>query len=194
MNENLAYKDEPYQEPWREELIAGKLVAMAPARTVHNHVKGNIHGLFWGYLKDKTCQVLPDGEAVFLTETDYYYPDSMIVCDPDKIKWDGVHGAPDLAVEVLSPSTAKFDKGRKKDVYEACGVREYWLVDPANKSVEQYILTGGRFILNEVYTLYPNYMLEAMKPEERAAVVTEFKCSLYDDLIIQLEDVFYRVP
>ena len=113
----------------------------------------------------------------------------MVVCDPDKVKYNGVYGAPDLVVEVLSPSTAKRDRGYKKQVYEQCGVQEYWLVNVAEKSVEQYLLAEGRLELAEVYTLPPDYLTE----EEKEPYITEFKCSLYDDLLIKLEDVFDRV-
>ena len=118
----------------------------------------------------------------------------MIVCDPDKIKSDGVHGAPDLVVEVLSPSTVKNDRAHKKDVYERCGVREYWIVNPADKTVEQYFLQNGKFSLYETYAILPDWMLAKMKPEEREGVAQSFKCSLYDDLAISLEDIFARVP
>lgn len=64
----------------------------------------------------------------------------MVVCNKDIIKKDGVHGVPDLIVEVISPSTAKKDKGYKKDLYETCGVKEYWLVDTDNRSIEVYLL------------------------------------------------------
>ena len=189
MNDNLAY-----QEKWREELIGGKLVAMAPAATNHNRVKLNITGLFWMYLDGRSCEVLPDGEGLFLSEEDEYIPDVMIVCDPDKIHPDGVHGAPDLVVEILSPGTARYDRGRKKDIYEKNGVREYWIVEPDSKAVEQWQLMEGRFILQNVYSIYPEYMLARMKASERAAVPAEFKCSLYDDLTFRLADIFKRVP
>ena len=188
VNDNLAYEEE-----WLEELIDGKLVAMSPAVTNHNRIKRNISTIFDVYLENHPCEVLPDGEAVYLSDTDFYYPDVIVVCDPDKIQPDGVHGAPDLVVEVLSPSTARYDKGRKKNVYEMSGVREYWLVEPANKSVEQWLLKDGRFVLNDVYSIYPDYMLARMKDSERASVATAFKCSLYDDLTIRLKDVFRRV-
>ena len=109
MNGNPAF-----QEEWRKELIGGQPVAMAPAATNHNRIKMRIASLFDRYLENGPCEVLPDGEAVYLTETDYYYPDVMIVCDPEKVRRNGVHGAPDLVVEVLSPRTAKFDRGRKR--------------------------------------------------------------------------------
>ena len=130
---------------------------------------------------------------LYLTETDRFIPDGMVVCDTEKIKRDGVHGAPDLVVEVLSPSTAKHDRGRKKQVYEQCGVSEYWIVDPANKTLEQYLLQQGAFTLHEVYAIYPDYMLDKMTEEERAALPASFRCSLFEDLDIVLEDIFERV-
>ena len=189
MNENLAYEEEV-----RDELIGGRLVAMAPAFTNHNRIKRNISTLFDVYLRGHVCEVLPDGEAVYLTKTDYFCPDVMVVCDPEKIKPDGVHGAPDLVVEVLSPATAQYDRGRKKDVYEACGVKEYWIVSPGDKTLEQYILRDGKLAAENTYAQFPEWMLQRMKQEEREAVATEFQCSLYGDLHIRLSDVFARVP
>ena len=197
MNENLAYKDFPYLEAWREEQIAGKWIAIAPALVNHNRIKRNITRLFDEYLDGRDCEALPDGTAVYLTETDYYYPDVCVVCDPEKVKEDGIYGPPDLVVEVLSPGTAKYDRGRKMQIYGSSGVREYWLVNPADKVVEQYLPAEGqkgRLELHEVYAVHPECELKRMKPEELAAIRTEFKCSLYDDLIIRLEDIFRRVP
>lgn len=189
MNSNLAYQEEPW-----EELIDGQVIAMSPRPVInHNRVSGNIYYAFRDYLGKKRCEPFADGVDLYLNEKDHFIPDVMIVCDPDKVKKDGVHGAPDLVVEVLSPSTAKRDRGYKKDTYAQAGVKEYWIADPVNKSIEQYFLQDRQFILNEIYTIYPDYVLKKMNDEERAAVVTEFKCSLYDDLIILLEDIFWRV-
>ena len=189
MNGNLAYQDD-----FGTELIGGKLVMMSPAAMNHVLISGNIYHIFASYLRGKSCIPIADGAYVFLTEEEHYVPDFMVVCDQSKIQSDGVHGAPDLLVEVLSPSTAGNDRGKKKQVYEACGVKEYWIVDPANKTVEQYLLREGRFFLDNTYALLPEWTLKRMRPEARAAIVTEFKCSLYDDLTITLEDVFDRVP
>jgi len=187
--------NELVQETVWEELIGGKLVAMSPRpNTNHIFTAGNIFNIFSNFLRGKTCTPFPDGTDLYLTDEDQFIPDGMIVCDPDKIQKDGVHGAPDLVVEVLSPSTARYDRGRKKDVYEQCGVKEYWIVDPANKTVEQYLLQEGLLSLNQTFAVIPDWVLKKMTPEARAAVITEFKCSLYDDLTITLEDVFDRVP
>ena len=187
MSDNLAY-----QEDLREELIGGEFVMMAPASTNHTFTAGNIFGIFWSYLKGKKCTPISDGSTVYLTEEDHFVPDVMVVCDPDKIRSDGVHGAPDLVVEVLSPSTARNDKTRKKEVYARCGVKEYWIVSPGEKAVEQYLLQDGRFVLQAVHTLYPAYMLECMPEQERLEAEAPFQCSLFDDLDISLADVFYR--
>ena len=179
-----------YQEEARDELINGQIVLMSPSPAAnHVIVVGNIYAIFHAYLKGKQCTPFMDGLDVYLTEKDRFEPDMMVVCDPQKIKYNGVHGAPDLVVEVLSPSTAKRDRSYKKQVYEQCGVREYWLVNIADRSIEQYLLADGQLQLAEVYALPGDYLTEA----ERAPYITELKCSLYDDLRVSLEDVFYRV-
>ena len=186
MNSNLAY-----QENFREELIGGKVVAMSPASTNHNRIALKIAVLFENYLKGRTCIPFGDGEKVFLTNVDHYVPDFMIVCDRDKIKQDGVHGAPDLVVEILSPGTAKRDRAHKKDVYEQCGVPEYWIVEPTSKSIETYLLQDGRYTLDNIYFYHSAEDMQYLTDEEKAALVTEFKCHLYDDLLICLDDIFY---
>ena len=189
MNSSAVYQEELWQEQ-----IGGKLVMMAPAAVNHVLVSGNIYGIFSSYLRGKRCTPFADGALVYLTDEDHFSPDFMIVCNPDIIRPDGIHGVPDLVVEVLSPSTASYDRSRKKDVYERCGVRELWIVSPTEKMVEQYFLRDGKFLLNETYALYPDWLRKKLKPDEQAAIVTEFRCSLYDDLTISLEDIFARVP
>lgn len=191
MAENLAYQDDRWEKR-REELIGGRVVMMAPRPSFnHNQISYNISRLFGNYLYGKKCTPIADGMDLYLDGKNRFVPDFMVVCDPEKIKRNGVYGAPDLVVEVLSPSTAKNDKGRKKDVYARCGVGEYWIVDPAGKSVEVYHLDGSTYTLYDVYTMRP-WEMEVMTEEERAALVTHFRCSLFDDLDIALDDIFYR--
>ena len=182
-----------YQDPLQEELIGGKLVMMAPPLTNHNFISGNIYMMLREFLKGKRCKPFGDGTLVCLTEEDHFIPDAMVVCDPDKIKYNGVYGAPDLVVEILSHSTAKYDLGYKKDIYERCGVREYWIVNPGSKSVSQYVLTDGKFELREVCTLLPDYMLADMSEEERAEVKSSFPSVVLDGLAVQLALVFEDV-
>ncbi|MDD6128985.1 MAG: Uma2 family endonuclease, partial [Veillonellaceae bacterium] len=122
--ENLAYKEPPVTE-----LIEGKTYLMSPRpRLQHNFVASNIYHIFATYLHGKTCKAIADGTDLFLDKENHYVPDTMIVCDRSKLKSDGVHGAPDLVVEVLSPSTAQNDRGAKMRHYAAAGVKEYWIV------------------------------------------------------------------
>ena len=188
MNGNLAYELEP-----EEEIIGGKVVMMASPSLKRIFISGNIYRIFASYLHGRQCIPIPDGAALFLDEGEEYKPDMMVVCDPNKLQKKGVYGAPDLVVEVLSPGTARNDRGHKKNAYERCGVREYWIVNPADMSIEQYVLENDKFVLCDVYTHYLPADLEDMTDEEKAAVVTEFKCSLFSDLTIRLEDIFYRV-
>ena len=179
------------QETVWEELIDGKVTLMSPRPVVnHNLIARNINNIFYNFLRGKSCVPFGDGTDLYLTDGARFVPDGMIVCDRDKIRNDGVHGAPDLVVEVLSPGSEKKDRGRKKDLYEQCGVREYWIVSPGDRSIEQYLLREGRFVLHEVYTEMPDYVLGKLTPEERAEVKTVFRCSLYDDLDIAVADVF----
>ncbi|MCI8284213.1 MAG: Uma2 family endonuclease [Firmicutes bacterium] len=186
--DNLEY--EIYDEVY-DELIGGEIVVMTPRPAVnHNMVSGNIFYVLKKYFDGKPCIPFGDGVDLYLSEENRFVPDGMIVCDRDKIKSDGVYGAPDMVIEVLSPSTAKNDKSKKKDAYEKAGVREYWIVNTMDKSIEVYLLKNGRFILDNIYSVYPEYLLKKMNDEERAAVETEFKCSLFDDLVIKLDDIF----
>lgn len=185
MNGNLAY-----QAQQREELIGGKFIAMSPATPRHNFIAGNIFNLFKNYLKGKPCVPFHDGTEVRLGKQDRFIPDFMVVCDRDKIKSQYIQGNPDLVVEVLSPSTAKNDRWYKKNAYEANGVPEYWLVDPAGKSIEVYLLADGQYRLENIYYFYTEEEIAEMDEEEKAALVTSFHCHLYDDLDISLADIF----
>lgn len=188
MGNNLAY-----EENRRTELIAGKVVAMSPSpRWNHMAISGNIYKIFAIYLSGKECTPIQDGFDLYLDDENQFVPDFMVVCDTDKIKPDGVHGAPDLVAEVLSPSTAKNDKGYKKDIYAKHGVKEYWIVNPADKSLDVYILEGSSYILHDVYTFHSESELSMMTEQERTTIVTKFACSLFSDLEISLEDIFYR--
>ena len=188
MNGNLAY-----QEEFRDEMLDGQLVAMAPSPLVnHNRISFNITRIFQNYLDGKTCEAFNDGTDLYLSPKDRVVPDMMVVCNPDIIKSTGVYGAPDLIVEILSPSTSKRDRGYKKDLYEKCGIKEYWIIDSQSRSIEVYLLKDGKYILDNVYTLYPDYELERMSSEEIAKIQKEFRCSLYDDLIISVEKIFDR--
>jgi len=190
--ENLAYNE--YLDPPVTELIEGKTYLMSPKpRVNHTLVASRIYRIFADYLEGKTCMALSDGYDVFLDEENHYVPDAMIVCDRSKIKNDGIHGAPDLIVEVLSPSTMARDRGVKMRHYAAAGVKEYWLVQPLEKTVEIYLNHDGTFKLDRSYAVYEDWEIAQMTDEERATLLAPIRVSLYDDLVIPVEDIFRDV-
>ena len=84
---------------------------------------------------------------VYLGNSNAVQPDVFFISNDNKhfIKEDGVYGAPDLIIEVLSPSNRNTDLTKKKAVYEQFGVIEYFIVDPADKSVLSYYLKDGKY-------------------------------------------------
>lgn len=189
MDTNLAYELDI-----RDELIGGELVAMSPqALTNHGRIMRNITNVFYNYLKDKTCEVFADGHDLYLTEKDRFVPDVMVVCNPDIIKRDGIYGAPTLVVEILSRSTVRRDRGYKMRTYAKCGVLEYWIVNPKDRSIEIYLLKDGEYILHDVYISLSSEELEYLTEEEIASIPKSFKCPSFSDLEIFIEDVFRRV-
>jgi Uma2 family endonuclease len=189
MDDNLAYKLEVDYE-----LHDGRQVAMSPRPLVnHNTVLLNISTIFRNFLKGKPCVPFSDGVDLYMTDNDRFIPDVMIVCNRDIIKRNGVYGAPDLVVEVLSTRTRNHDRGYKKDVYERCGVREYWIVEIEARTVEVYLLVDGKYQLDYIYAVIPDFELDLMEEDERNAIRTQIKTSLYDDLLIPVEDVFSNV-
>ena len=184
MNTNLAYQEEP-----REELLHGEIYMMSSPSINHSRAASNIYYIFRSCLKQKTCEAFADGVDVFLTEDDRVIPDAMIVCDRTIIKNNGVHGAPDLVVEVLSPSTAKNDRGYKKELYEKSGVKTYWIVDPEARSIEVYQLTGERYRLDGIYQLANDSMVD----QDKEACTDTIPVSLYNNFNIPLEEIFYNL-
>lgn len=184
MNTNLAY-----QEDSREELLHGEIYMMSSPSVNHNRVAFHIATAFHTRLKGKTCEVFADGTDVYLTDDDRVIPDVMIICNKDIIKNDGIHGTPDLIVEVLSPGTSKNDRGYKRDLYEMSGIKEYWIVDTKLRSIESYLLTDGKYKLGGVYQLPDDDMIE----REREACTDTIPVSLCNDFNISLEEIFYNL-
>ena len=84
--------------------------------------------------------VLPAPFAVFLNQDDYNYvePDISVICDPSKINDKGCNGAPDFIIEIVSPSSQRMDYLTKLFKYRTAGVREYWIVNPMQETVQVY--------------------------------------------------------
>jgi len=99
----------------------------------------------------RPCDILFAPLDVILSNLTVVQPDLIVVCDPDIVVNNRVCGAPDLVVEVLSPSTAAKDRKHKRRLYEAAGVPQYLLIDPAYRFAELYSLgADGRYPESEV--------------------------------------------
>lgn len=131
------------------QLIENNLVMSPSPKDRHQEVLEELTFQLTTYIrKKKFGKVRFAPYDVYLDGKNAFQPDLVFISTENlyKIQENGLHGAPDLVIEVLSPSTGKQDKGKKKNVYERCGVREYWLVDPVNKSVSGYGLRDGKFV------------------------------------------------
>jgi Uma2 family endonuclease len=182
---------------------------MAPLPTTgHSRVTFNISGIFYNYLKGKKCTAFSDNTYVRLdkikcaalpdeNKKDRLIPDVSIVCNTDIIKKDGLYGAPDLVAEVLSRATRGNNRGIKKDIYEAIGIKEYWIVDADNMSIEVYLLKSGKYQLDKVYAKYTEeeyktWLEDKENGEEVEEIIKKFKTSIFDDLTVSLDDVFEK--
>lgn len=125
------------------ELIDGVLYDMASPSFTHQKIAESVFISIWNHINRHkcTCQVSlgpvdvhPDPEDGLTVVV----PDLFIVCDRDKIRKDGIYGAPDFILEILSPSTAQKDKITKTSKYLSTGVREYWIIDPLKKQLIVY--------------------------------------------------------
>ena len=140
------------------ELLRGKLFKMSPApREIHQRVSMYLSGELYNFFKDKTCRFysapfdvrIPAKGAKGTTDNQIYtivQPDLCVVCDLEKIDGRGCVGAPDLVVEILSPSNSRKDLKDKYEIYEEAGVPEYWIVDPDNKAFYRYVLQEDIYI------------------------------------------------
>ena len=90
------------------------------------------------------CKVYPAPFAVFLNEDDrnYVEPDISVICDPSKVDNRGYQGAPDFIIEIVSPSSQRMDYLTKLFKYRTAGVREYWIVNPLQRTVQVYSFEG----------------------------------------------------
>ena len=147
------YKDYlAWPDDFRCELIDGKIYDMSPApRRTHQEILWELVAVFQSYFKDKQCKpyfspfdiILPTfGQRESDSDT-VVQPDLSVFCDHSKLTFAGATGAPDLAVEVLSPSTAVKDQEIKRRLYERHRVREYWEINPANDTALVYTLGDG---------------------------------------------------
>lgn len=129
----------------RAELINGQLYAMAPPSRIHQEIVQQLSRVIGNYISDKRgdCKVYPAPFAVNLNSDDSIYvePDISVICDKNKLTEKGCTGAPDWIIEVVSPSSQRIDYLTKLFKYRTAGVKEYWIVNPMQQTVQVYIFT-----------------------------------------------------
>ncbi len=134
------------------QLINGELIGSPSPTPYHQKVLRNLFVHLWKHISEKTLgEVFFSPIDVYLEEKEAYQPDIIFISRErlDIVKEDGIYGAPDLVIEILSETTAYYDMKHKKTVYERSGVKEYWIVDPYEKSVEVYENRKGKFEMIE---------------------------------------------
>ena len=186
LNERLLYPS--------YEIIGGEKI-MAPAANLdHSGIIARLFFTFSNYFViHRNGYVYSDNVNVYLSEENTFIPDLSIVLKNREQILAGqkkILGAPDMVVEVLSYSTRKKDTTTKKDIYEASGVREYWIIDPKAKSVTVYLLKDGKYFLDDIYTLLDENDLELLDEEEKATVKYKVPVSILEGLEVPIEFIF----
>ena len=133
----------------RYEIIGGELIVSPSPNRPHQRLLTKLHAEVWRYVQERGL-----GEAysvpvdVRLSPHDVVQPDLLFIRQ-DRLdiynRRGDVQGAPDLVVEVISPSSVKTDPGAKLDLYAASGIPEYWLINPATKRFQGFVLREGRY-------------------------------------------------
>jgi len=142
------------------EIIRGKVFkwTAAPSR-IHQKIISDLNTAINNFLKGKPCEVYPAPFDVRLPnksnkDEEIYtvvQPDISVICDRSKLDDAGCLGAPDLIVEILSPSNNKKELQLKYEVYLESGVKEYWILQPIGQNLLIYTLSNGKYLPSKLY-------------------------------------------
>ena len=155
LQKKLTYEDYLQMTPpdsGNYQLIHGEIISMTSPSSKHQKCIVNLTFLIQSYLLNKPIGKLFIAPMdVILEAGEVYQPDLLFISGSRDyiIEESKINGVPDLIIEVLSPSNAYYDLVIKKKVYEVCEVMEYWIVDPIQKSLDLYILSGNKFHLRQ---------------------------------------------
>lgn len=133
---------------YRWEVLEGCMVREPAPGSPHQLIVANLFRILDGAVQRCTLgYVLTAPLDVILSIENVVQPDIVFVSRKRLgiIHEEGIRGAPDLAVEVLSPSTVSRDRAVKRNIYERFGIQEYWIADPARQTVDRFVLTGDRY-------------------------------------------------
>ena len=165
-------------EGTRYQLIEGNLIKAPAPNTNHRRIVRNLSQLLCNHVaKHGLGEVFFAPFDVYLSQHDVLQPDLLFVSQPNIaiIADDGIHGPPDLVIEVLSWSTAQLDKKSKRRIYARAGVKELWLVDPLLLQIQRY-----------------DFARDAAKPVQLLEENETFSTPLLPGLTLAAEEIFKR--
>lgn len=164
----------------RYELIEGELLIVPSPNVYHQRISGQLERILRDWIEPRGLGEILDAPLdVVLSEHNVVQPDILYVSRDrfEIIKEANIWGAPDLVVEILSPSTSERDRVKKRRVYALYGVEELWLVDPENKTVEVASRREAEFVTMQIYPM-------------GATLVSQ----VLTGLTIQVDDIFPEPP
>jgi len=151
-NQRYTYADYlKWEGPERYQLLGGEVFQMASPSVAHQAILMRLAVQFGNWLQGKPCRAFAAPLDVRLfpkkdnTDDTVVQPDLLVVCDKGKLDKNSVNGAPDLVIEIVSPSNSHSELFRKFHYYLEAGVREYWIIDPQSKRVQVNIYENGRY-------------------------------------------------
>ncbi|MDR2258826.1 MAG: Uma2 family endonuclease [Treponema sp.] len=144
------YRQWELKEGERYEIIYGIAYAMSAPNAYHQSILVALAARFYNFLEGKPCNVYPAPYDVRLfyeedeSDDTVVQPDLTVICDEKKRGPEGCRGAPDLVVEILSPSNTVIEMERKFGLYQEAGVREYWVAAPEEKVIHVHRFQEGK--------------------------------------------------
>jgi len=138
------YKEWELADGERFEIIYGEAYVMAAPSLRHQAIQIALASQLYNFLEGKPCKAYPSPVDVRLfyegdeSDDTVVQPDIIVICDEEKRGPEGCRGAPDLVVEILSPSNTAIEMERKLKLYQQAGVPEYWVIDPENNGLTVY--------------------------------------------------------
>jgi Uma2 family endonuclease len=172
--------------PIKHEYLNGRISAMAGNSENHNLIVAHLLGILYSQLRGRPCKAYPSDMRVKVTQTNLYtYPDLSIVCGTALFDTTANNTLinPTVLIEVLSPTTENYDRGRKFEHYRSiASLRDYVLISQDRVLIEQYVRQeDDRWLLILYQTLASQVVLESVQCVISVAAV-------YEDLVFEAQD------
>lgn len=160
-------------DPFIYELFEGEIMKRAAPSLVHQRISRKLLGKIDAFIEEKNLgEIFSAPVDLNLDEYNAFQPDLAFISNERSFlieDGDYIHGAPDMVVEIISPGSIKKDRVIKKDLCERFAIREYWLVDPLNKSIEIYTMQADKYVLHD---------LQEIRGKISSTVLTGFELDL----------------